>query len=295
LIGDVSKVKFGLKNHDYETLVQQIDVIYHASALTRFQDPLPKQIISNVTGTKRILDLVSQGKRGIELHYISTIFVAGTFNGKFTENDFDVKQNFNNPYEKSKFEAERIVRKFSEERGKVCIYRPSIIVGDYQTGAIINFQMFYKVLYLISKGIIDKIPVNKNTLIPIIPVDVAAQIILTLSKNYKNSVDINPVYHVMSPKVLSIASIGNVVTKYFQIKSPKLFVKKRNRLKRDIVPNKPYDQFLRSMVSYVRFDAKIVCQNTVSKLKVLKFQFPVIDDIYIKKLLAYAVKNGYIK
>jgi thioester reductase-like protein len=294
LIGDVSKVKFGLRNYDYDTLTRQIDLIYHAAASTRFQDPLPTQIISNVTGTKRILDLVAQSKKVVELHYISTVFVAGTFNGKFTENDFDVKQDFNNPYEKSKFEAEKIVREFSKKGRRVCIYRPSIIVGDYQSGAIINFQMFYKVLYLGSKGIFDEIPINKNTLVHIIPVNIAAQMIFILSKNINYEIDKKPVYHIMNPQVLNISRIINIISKYFHIKAPKLLDTTKKVLKNS-TKNGLYGQFLYLFLSYLRFDTKITCQQTISRLKMLKYQPPVIDEIYIKKLLTYAVKTGYIK
>ena len=40
------------------------------------------------------------------LHHVSSIAVAGTFPGEYTESDFDVAQELPTPYHQTKFEAE---------------------------------------------------------------------------------------------------------------------------------------------------------------------------------------------
>lgn len=288
LIGDVTKRELGLSHKNYTALVRNVDVIYQMAALTRFQDSISKLRSCNITGTKRILDLVLQSKKAIELHYTSTIFVAGTCDKRFSENDLDVGQDFNNPYEQSKFEAEKIVRKFSSGDKKVCIYRPSIVVGDYRTGAINNFQMFYHVLYLIVREVFDEIPVNRSASLNIIPVDIAAKMIILLSKNFKN----NATYHIVNPKILRIDILNNIISDYFHIKKPRF--PSKTRLKTELKSNH-YDQFLQILIGYLRFNAKIECQKTMNTLNALGFRFPMTDEAFIKRLFSYAIKVGYIK
>src|SRR5208283_3908528 len=97
-------------------------------------------------GTNNILDFASKVKAKV-LHFVSTAYVAGDFAGPFGETDLWVGQGFNNLYEKTKYEAEVIVREFSRKRNiPVNVFRPSIIMGEKEAGKTTNFNTFY--LYL---------------------------------------------------------------------------------------------------------------------------------------------------
>ena len=65
--------------------------------------------------------------------YLSTAYVAGEHSGTFSEDDLDVGQRFRNPYERSKFEAEGIVKRW-RSRMPVTVVRPSIVVGEHDSG-----------------------------------------------------------------------------------------------------------------------------------------------------------------
>ena len=83
------------------------------------------------------------GRGGLDsFAHVSTAYVAGTHTGRFTEDDLYVGQDFRNPYERSKFEAELVVR----ERGDSLptqVVRPSIVVGDSRTGWTPAFNVLY--------------------------------------------------------------------------------------------------------------------------------------------------------
>jgi NAD(P)-dependent dehydrogenase (short-subunit alcohol dehydrogenase family) len=66
------------------------------------------------------------------LHHVSSIAVAGTFPGEYTEEDFDVAQELPTPYHQTKFEAELLVR--SKPGLRYRVYRPAVVVGDSRTG-----------------------------------------------------------------------------------------------------------------------------------------------------------------
>ena len=71
----------------------------------------------NVDGTARVLEFARAA--GLErLTYVSTAYVAGEPRALFREDELDVGQRFRNPYERSKFEAER--RSASAETGCPC-------------------------------------------------------------------------------------------------------------------------------------------------------------------------------
>src|SRR5919202_1141597 len=63
----------------------------------------------NVGGTQNAVDLANAlgAKR---FHHMSSIAVAGSYDGWFTEDDFDEGQDFPSPYHRTKFESEKLAR-----------------------------------------------------------------------------------------------------------------------------------------------------------------------------------------
>ena len=88
------------------------------------------QRAANVDGTRAVIDLAR--RLDATLHHVSSIAVAGTFPGEYTEDDFDVAQDLPTPYHQTKFEAELLVRSAPGLRYRV--YRPAVVVGDSRTG-----------------------------------------------------------------------------------------------------------------------------------------------------------------
>ena len=71
--------------------------------------------------------------------------MSGRYAGLFTEDDLEKGQSFNNYYEETKQLAELEVRK-RMSRVPATIYRPSVVVGDSQTGATQKFDGPYFVM-----------------------------------------------------------------------------------------------------------------------------------------------------
>jgi nucleoside-diphosphate-sugar epimerase len=113
----------------------------------------------NVTGTQRVLDLAERAPRLERLHYVSTCYVSGRFEGVFTEDDLEKGQRFNNYYEETKQLAEVEVRK-RMSRIPTTVYRPSVVVGDSVTGATQKFDGPYFVMqWLMRQPRIAVLPV----------------------------------------------------------------------------------------------------------------------------------------
>ena len=134
-------------------------VIHCAASLTFYGPRGEEPWTSNVDGTRRILDFCDAA--GVsEMHYVSTAYVAGS--GKmFYEHDFDAGQELRNDYEKSKFEAESIVRS-ADFLKRLTVYRPSIVVGDSVTGFTTTFHGFYAVLKL-AHTMVCRLPMGSTS------------------------------------------------------------------------------------------------------------------------------------
>jgi short-subunit dehydrogenase/thioester reductase-like protein len=94
-------------------------------------DELNEQL--NVGGTRSALGLAGALDVGV-FHQVSSIAVAGDYRGVFDETMFDAGQELPSAYHRTKFESERIVREESPVPWRV--YRPAVVVGHSETGAM---------------------------------------------------------------------------------------------------------------------------------------------------------------
>lgn len=107
LVGDLTAPGLGLTE---ETLTElgAIDHVVHCAAIYDITADDDAQRATNVDGTRVVAELARQ--LDATLHHVSSIAVAGTFPGEYTESDFDVAQELPTPYHQTKFEAELVVR-----------------------------------------------------------------------------------------------------------------------------------------------------------------------------------------
>jgi thioester reductase-like protein len=147
LVGDLREPHLGLDAGDRAWLASHCYRALHAAAhvgLLPTADGEPWR--TNVEGTRHLLRLCAE--LGIdELHHVSTAFVCGRRSGMIREDELG--QQFHNDYERSKCEAERLVR---QALGACAtIYRPSVIVGDSRTGYTSTYHGPYRFLDLANR------------------------------------------------------------------------------------------------------------------------------------------------
>jgi thioester reductase-like protein len=131
VIGDLTAPNLGL-SQEVLADIGDIDHVVHCAAVYDITADDAAQRAANVDGTRAVIGLAK--KLDATLHHVSSIAVAGSFSGTFTEADFDVCQQLPTPYHQTKFEAERLVR--CEPGLRFRIYRPGVVVGDSCTGEI---------------------------------------------------------------------------------------------------------------------------------------------------------------
>lgn len=148
LEGDLGEIDLGLDNRTLTWIGRHCASVFHnaASLVFRGDDPDGEPYLSNVEGTRRMLELCRcTGIR--QFHHVSTAYVCGLREGRVLESDVDIGQTPGNVYEKTKLQAELLVRE-ADFLDPPTIYRPSIIVGDSQTGYTTTYHGFYAPLKL---------------------------------------------------------------------------------------------------------------------------------------------------
>lgn len=183
LAGDVAAPRLGLTSEAYDLVVRSITHIIHSAADVRLDAPLDELRATNVTGTARVIELARaiQRDHGLtRLAHVSTAYVAGRRKGAVAESDLTDRYGFASNYERSKYEAELLVREAGGEL-PVSVFRPGMVVGDSRTGEIKTFNTLYYPLRLYLTGRLPVAPVPAGMRANLVPVDYVARAIAALA------------------------------------------------------------------------------------------------------------------
>jgi NAD(P)-dependent dehydrogenase (short-subunit alcohol dehydrogenase family) len=133
VIGELAKPNLGVSRAWVDPHAGAIDHFFHLAALYDMTaaNELNEQL--NVGGTRAALSLAAALDTGV-FHHVSSIAAAGDYHGTYDETMFDVGQGLPSPYHRTKFESERIVREEATMPWRV--YRPAVVVGHSETGAM---------------------------------------------------------------------------------------------------------------------------------------------------------------
>ena len=129
--GDLLEPRLGVSGEWIGEHRGQIDHFFHLAAIYDMTASDRRNEELNVGGTRHMLELVAALEPGL-LHHVSSVAVAGSYRGRFTEEMFAEGQELPSPYHRTKYESERLVRENSTAPWRV--YRPAIVVGDSRTG-----------------------------------------------------------------------------------------------------------------------------------------------------------------
>lgn len=147
LSGDITEPNLGLSSADEERLAG-VEHVFHLGAIYDITASDQANRETNVGGTINAVRLANKLPNAT-FHQISSIAVAGRYNGIFREDMFEAGQTLEFAYDRTKFEAEQIVREECVRPWRV--YRPAIVVGDSKTGAIDKADGPYLIFPLLKR------------------------------------------------------------------------------------------------------------------------------------------------
>ena len=171
--GDITLPGLGMSAEDLDAFRGETTDVFHLAAIYDLAVPKEPAFSVNVEGTRNVNRLVSGMARLKRYSYISTCYVAGKRTGPIREDELEHDAGFRNFYEESKYLAELEVERL---KGKlpVTIFRPSVVVGDSQTGETAKYDGIYYLIQYLRKapGLLRLVNVGNSLVrLNLVPVD----------------------------------------------------------------------------------------------------------------------------
>jgi amino acid adenylation domain-containing protein/thioester reductase-like protein len=206
--GDLEKDHLGLSSSDWSHYTNAIDFIYHCAASVSIVKPYEELKASNVEGTRRIIQLVTQGKRKA-LHYVSTLSVfvdalpkaSNCLESDNLSNDVEVYGG----YAQSKWVAEKMLQLFSPHLSKLSIYRLGLLTGKIDKGTAPKQDWFS--LILAGKGNFEEHSLVEEQF-DFTPVDYAAKALVYISLNSQKAFG---TFHIANSNPVSAKLLAKVM------------------------------------------------------------------------------------
>ena len=316
--GDLCQPGLGLAETDRQWLARYCESVLHSAASLTFHAEGPSSLSSsedsvtedrvgepyrtNVFGTRKLVEFCqATGIR--DFQFVSTAYVCGQRKGPVLEQELDPQAPFGNDYERSKSQAEQLVR--SEFSGTATIYRPSIIVGDSGTGYTSTFRGFYTPLHLAhvlaetdglsaARSFLNQTGLNRDDRKNLVPVDWVSAVVMHILQTPQHH---GQTYHLTNPQPVAISDIEEVLREKLAASVELGAGTKRARLDRaggKSASASPPEDLVRSMDvyrSYLRDDPQFDCSATTDAVPHLPC--PVIDREIVERLVDFAFEANF--
>ncbi len=207
--GDLSRKNLGLSARDQKRLTGHVRHFFHLAAIYDLSAPAQANELANVSGTAHALQC-AETLAAKCFHHISSIAVAGLYQGTFREDMFEEATGLHHAYFRTKHESEALVRQQKKLAWR--IYRPGIVVGHSQTGEIDKIDGPYYFFKLIQK-MRRMLPAWVPTLgieggrINLVPVDFVAQAVDHIAHKPKLN---GRCFHLTDPHPKRIGEVMNI-------------------------------------------------------------------------------------
>ena len=213
--GDVSAAQFGWSDAEFQKVAEAHDLLIHCAATVRFDLDDADYEAVNVDGVRNALALAETGR--MDFLHVSTAYVCGARDGHIAEDDPLPMSGFANGYERSKAEGERLVRDSSL---RWAIARPSIVVGEHESGTIRQFDTTYAAFKLIAEGRVRHMPARAGATLDFVPLDHVARGIAVLAERMEAAA--GGTYHLVSAQPLPVQGFADAIGSYPHFHQPTL-------------------------------------------------------------------------
>jgi long-chain acyl-CoA synthetase len=293
--GDVTSPRLGLEKEDFEILLREVEEFYHIAALTALNGNRTDCYSVNLGGTEEALKVARELQefgRLKRFFYFSTAFVAGsrqTYCAK--EDELPQAPAHANYYEESKYAAERRAREFLREGLPVTIFRPSIVVGNSQTGQVSEFNVIYPFIRLFAHGILTKLPSRLENSFNIVPIDFVVKASLAVARQKES---VGKTFHLVTECPPSIGMLMRLKREEYphlppiEIIDPELFAKDNLEPSEQMI-----FEMLQPYLGYLNDSLTFDITNMRHALMGTDISFPNTDYEFLKTLCRYAVDAGY--
>jgi len=305
--GDISLPGFGLQPATMADLARQITHIVHCAASVKLNMPMAQALATAVVPTRTLLALSRLAATAGTLQkvdVVSTVGVWGRSPGCMPERRLPEVMHFHNTYEEAKAEAERVI--WADGDGlPITVHRPSMVVGDTQTGRVTNFQVFYHLCeFLSGTRTIGVMPNLGQTRLDTVPVDWVADAIAWSSATPET---IGRIFHLCSgpDEAIGLVALQQTVRQTWQAagrRVPRLLTVDRQWLER-LIPvfgllagarSRRALRGLSPVLAYLAEDQSFANEQTAQQLAKAGLPVPRVQD-YLATVLDYYLQRRAVE
>ncbi|HSR97422.1 MAG TPA: dephospho-CoA kinase [Kofleriaceae bacterium] len=220
LVGDVCDMDLGLSSAEYRALSRELTWIHHLAGITSMGIDEETARRVNVVGTRTVIDLARDAARLERVVHWSTAMVSGDRRGTYYEDDLEAGQKFHNAYERTKYEAERMVRAAMRQL-PITVVRPSIIVGDSKTGEIDKLDGPYYLLVVIAtnaSGVRLPLLGKSDAPLHLVPIDFVVEAAWHVARSERAA---GKTFHLVDPSPMAARAVFEAVADHARTEKPR--------------------------------------------------------------------------
>ncbi len=278
--GDVTDPLMGL-----DPAAHDIDLVIHCAASLEFDAPREVLAAVNIAGTRNALDFAKAAGAGF-LH-VSTAYVSGTRDGTIAEGPVPEGTQFTNNYEESKALAEAVV---ADSGVPFAVARPSIVLGNYEGGAIRDFPSLCNVFRLMARGKVGTFPARESSTLNLVPLCHVAEGIVRLAERFDAAQ--GGYFHLVTSSPTPAAELAHGVSRVGHFPDPQVV----DPADFDPQALRPAERMLleRMMATFGAYFTRDPRFEDSQFRAVTGLECPVTDSAWLDRLIAYGIKRGYL-
>ncbi|MEO1658403.1 MAG: SDR family oxidoreductase [Pseudomonadota bacterium] len=284
--GDITAAQFGLEADAWATLAAKVDLIVHCAAVTDFAAEWDLHQAVNIDGTQHVLDLAEAAGAG--LVHVSTAYVCGDREGMILESELEAGQGFTNGYEKSKNEAERMVR---DGTVPFAIARPSIVLGDHAEGRTRSFDTIYPIIKVLTEGRVTVMPARPWATLDIVPIDYVCDGIVRMVEGFERAK--GQTFHLVGSSPMPLDAFSRTAPKFEGLHHPDFVDPDAFDLA--ALPSSERRFFQRGAEIYARYFTRNPRFDDRAYRAFSGTEPPLTEDLWWERLVSYAMDVGFIK
>lgn len=298
LAGDLTRNDLGLEAVVWREAVERVSRVVHTAAFVDFvssEAAVFERI--NVEGTRNVLEFARQA--GAAFHHISTAYLHGLREGTIMEDAGPEVGRPRNLYEQTKQRAESLVQAWTHWHGlPTTIFRPSILMGEFESGAAASFKNFYQFMRLLDRqaqagGTVLNLLLPQEATLNLVPVDYAARTIWQILQSPASG---RRTFHITHPDPPTMAELAEFFRAVLGVKI--LLGGKRAKGEPEGRSGR-WDQATRELLrhyrDYIQGEPRFDLKNTCSRIPHYRDSFPRLGAGYFERLFDFARRSGWGK
>ncbi len=273
--------------------------IIHAAACLQLDAQVPGEpFATNVDGV-RTLSCWADAHGVSDFCFVSSAYTCGRRTAHAAEVFHRPQPEFLTDYELSKWQAEAVLQAWAERSGcRLTILRPSLVIGDSQTGYTTQYGGFYQMAHMIDvlqrffsdqrqEGRVHlplRLPGPPHGRQNVVPVDYVAAALVEIVGRQDRA---EGIYHLTNPRPPSNEDIKHWLEAYYQVWGGS-FVNASDVHGGGSLAERMFYEMNNVVLSQLTFVPEFDCSNTSAALAGSGVRFPALNDRAVFRMLDYA-------